>query len=168
MTCQTDWRTLPGMARTRWLTPDEERAWRAYRLMRARLDLQLQRDLMRESGLSEADYDVLSNVSEAKDRRVRLKDLATSMLWSPSRLSHHVARMQERGLVVREECESDGRGAFVTLTADGWRTIKAAAPGHVASVRRHLIDLLSASEIETLGRIAEKVVTHLNEPEPRS
>lgn len=151
------------MATPRWLTPAEERAWRAYRRMRARLDLQLARDLANDSGLSEADYDVLSTVSETPERRMRLKDLASSMLWSSSRLSHHVARMQERGLVVREECASDGRGAVVALTPEGWRTIRAAAPGHVESVRRHLIDLLSPQDIDTLGEIGETVVNHLNE-----
>lgn len=152
------------MAGTRWLTPPEERAWRAYRLMRARLDLQLTRDLAAESRLSESDYDVLSAVSEAEGQRYRLKELAGSMLWSPSRLSHHIARMEQRGLVVREGYPSDGRGAVVALTPEGWRTIQAAAPGHVASVRRNLIDLLTPEEIKTLGEIAEKVVTHLNEP----
>lgn len=147
------------------MTPSEQRAWRAYRRMRARLDLQLSRDLAHDSGLSESDYDVLSNVSEAEGQRLRLKDLAALMLWSPSRLSHHVARMQQRGLVVREECVSDGRGAVVALTPKGWRTIKAAAPGHVESVRRYLIDVLTPAEIESLGRIAEKVVNHLNHAE---
>ena len=156
------------MRGTRWLSPTEETAWRAYRRMRARLDLQLARDLANESGLSEPDYDVLSTVSEAEGQHLRLKELANSMLWSQSRLSHHVARMEQRGLVVREECESDGRGAMIVLTPKGWRTIQEAAPGHVGSVRRHLIDLLTPKEMQTLGRIAEKVVAHLNDPEPRS
>lgn len=156
---------LLSMTRARWLTPKEDRAWRAYRLMRAKLDLQLARDLVAASGLSEADYDVLSTVSETEGQSCRLKDLAASMLWSPSRLSHHVARMQQRGLVVREECPSDGRGAVVALTPEGRHTIQTAAPDHVESVRRHLIDLLSAHEIEALAEIAEKVVSHLHELE---
>lgn len=156
------------MARTRWLTPNEERTWRAYRRMRASLDLRLARDLFSDAGLSEADYDVLSGVSEAADQRLRLKELADSMLWSQSRLSHHVARMEQRGLVVREECESDGRGAVIALTSEGWRTIKEAAPGHVKSVRQHLIDLLTPEEIESLGRIAEKVIAHLSESDSPS
>ncbi len=166
MTCQEDLAyTVWRMAGTRWLSRREEETWRAYRRMRARLDLQLARDLANESGLSESDYDVLSAVSEADGQRLRLKELADSMLWSQSRLSHHVARMQQRGLVVREECASDGRGAVVALTPRGWRTIRKAAPSHVQSVRRHLIDLLSPEEIETLGHIAEKVVAHLNDPD---
>lgn len=165
MTCQQGARTLSGMERTRWLSPPEERTWRAYRRMRARLDLQLTRDLANDAGLSEPDYDVLSGVSEAEGQRLRLKELADSMLWSQSRLSHHIARMEQRGLVVREDCASDRRGAVIALTSQGWQTIRAAAPAHVASVRRHLIDLLTPEEIETLGRIAEKVVAHLNEPD---
>lgn len=168
MTRQGDSRTLWVVKRTRWLSRTEQRTWRAYRRMRARLDLQLARDLANDSGLSESDYDVLSAVSEADGQCLRLKELADSMLWSQSRLSHHVARMQQRGLVVREECASDGRGAVIALTPKGWRTIQQAAPGHVESVRRHLIDLLTPEEIETLGRIAEKVVTHLNDPDSRS
>lgn len=160
------------MGKTRWLDAAEDRAWRGYRRMRTRLDLQLARDLANDSGLSESDYDVLSGVSEAEGQRLRLKELADSMLWSQSRLSHHVARMQQRGLVVREEDPSDGRGAVVALTPDGWRAIQEAAPKHVESVRRHLIDLLSPKEIETLRRISEKVVEHLTAgdaaPPPRT
>lgn len=160
--------TLWLVNRTRWLSRREQATWRAYRRMRARLDLQLARDLANDSGLSESDYDVLSAVSEADGQRLRLKELADSMLWSQSRLSHHIARMQQRGLVVREECASDGRAVVIALTPEGWRTIQQAAPGHVESVRRHLIDLLTPEEIETLGRIAEKVVTHLNDRDSRS
>lgn len=156
------------MAEPRWLTSSEERAWRAYRLMRTRLDLQLSRDLATNSALSDADYDVLSNLSEADDYRGRLKDLAARMLWSPSRLSHHIARMQQRGLVAREECPEDGRGAVVALTAEGWAVLEAAAPAHVESVRRHLIDLLSPEQISTLAEVGETVVAHLNELEARA
>ena len=115
--------------------------------MRALLDLQLTRDLARDSGLSEADYDVLSNVSEAAGHSLRLGDLAAHMLWSKSRLSHHVARMERRGLVARQDCPSDGRGAVLTLTEAGWQAIRDAAPGHVESVRRHFLDLLTAEQV---------------------
>lgn len=161
----TKMRYASCMAEPRWLTPAEDRAWRAYRLMRARLDLQLTREFARDSGLSDADYDVLSNLSEAEEHRGRLRDLAAKMLWSPSRLSHHIARMEQRGLVAREECPHDGRGAVVVLTPQGWRVLKAAAPAHVDSVRRHLIDLLTPEQVEALAEIGETVVAHLNDIE---
>lgn len=149
------------MSEPRWLTEPEQRAWRGYRRMRALLDLQLSRDLARDSGLSETDYDVLSSVSEAPQQRLRLTELASWMMWSKSRLSHHITRMQQRGLVDREECETDGRGSVIVLTERGLRTIEAAAPAHVASVRRHVIDLLTPDELRALAALSRRVVDHL-------
>jgi DNA-binding MarR family transcriptional regulator len=151
------------MTRTKWLDESEMRAWLGYRRMYLLLNAQVSRDLARDSGLSDPDYDVLSNLSAAPDHRRRLTELAARMLWSQSRLSHHISRMQRRGLVIREECESDGRGSVVALTDEGERTLKDAAPFHVASVRKHIIDLLSPSQIDALGDISETVVAHLNE-----
>jgi DNA-binding MarR family transcriptional regulator len=153
---------------TRWLEPAEERAWRGYRRMFLLLNARLARELAADSGLSEADYDVLSTLSEADDRRERLTTLAARMLWSASRLSHHISRMEGRGLVTRDDVESDGRGSVVVLTDEGLRAIEAAAPGHVAGVRAHLIDRLSAEQIKVLGDIAETVVSSLNDPAARS
>jgi DNA-binding MarR family transcriptional regulator len=144
------------------LTPEEDRAWRGYRTMRARLDLQITRDLGSDSGLSGPDYDVLSNLSETEGHRRRLKDLAARMSWTQSRLSHHIARMEQRGLVAREDCPSDGRGAFVVLTGHGLQTIVEAAPAHVESVRRHFIDLLTPEQVTALGSVAETVLAHLS------
>jgi DNA-binding MarR family transcriptional regulator len=146
-----------------WLTEREQRAWIGYRRMRLLLDLQLNRELMSQSGLSEPDYDVLSNLSEAPDRQMRLTDLARHMRWSKSRLSHHVTRMQQRGLVERQECVEDGRGSLLVLTEEGLKTIERAAPGHVASVRKHLIDLLTEDELETLAALSHRVVAHLGD-----
>jgi DNA-binding MarR family transcriptional regulator len=158
------------MVEPRWLNDEEMRAWRGYRRMRALLDLQISRDLSTDSGLSDADYDVLSTLSESPEHRMRLSELAAAILWSVSRLSHHVTRMQRRGLVVRDECPSDGRGAVLVLTEAGWDAIHAAAAHHVASVRRHLIDLLPPEQISVLADIAETVVGHLSglAPLPRS
>lgn len=149
------------MTEPRWLSPAQARAWLGYRRMRALLDLQLTRDLARNAGLSEADYDVLSNVSESSAGRLRLGDLAAHMLWSKSRLSHHVTRMERRGLVARQDCPSDGRGAVLTLTEAGWAAIRSAAPAHVESVRRHFADLLTGEQIEALGDLTETVLAHL-------
>ena len=152
------------MTETRWLDPAEDRAWRGYRRMFLLLNAQLARDLATGAGLSEPDYDVLSTLSEAEGHRERITTLAARMLWSQSRLSHHIARMESRGLVTRDEVESDGRGSVVVLSGKGLQTLEAAAPGHVAAVRAHLIDLLSPDQIAALGDIAELVVTGLSDP----
>ena len=150
-----------GQGEPRWLEDAEDRAWRGYMRMRTLLHARILRDLAREAGLSGPDYDVLSHVSESLGRRSRLGELAERMAWSRSRLSHHLTRMERRGLVTREDCPSDGRGAFVVLTDAGFRVIQAAAPGHVASVRRHFIDLLSRDQLDALTSITDTVVGHL-------
>jgi DNA-binding MarR family transcriptional regulator len=150
------------MPKTRWLDEREARAWRGYLRMRRLLDLQIARDLAHDSGLSEADYDVLSDLSETPGHRLRLIELAHQMLWSKSRLSHHISRMEQRGLVRREQDPTSSRGIVVALTDDGLRTIKSAAPSHLESVRHHFIDLLSMRQIDVLGDTAERVVRHLN------
>jgi DNA-binding MarR family transcriptional regulator len=146
---------------TRWLSPSEDRAWRAWLVMTERLRAQIARDLLVDSGLSDADYMVLVHLSEAEGRRIRMNDLAARLNWSKSRLSHQLARMQARGLVEREECPSDARGAFAVLGECGLAEIERAAPKHVASVRRHLIDVLDAEELGQLSTIAEVVARHL-------
>lgn len=150
------------MTEPRWLDEKQARAWRGYRRMRALLDLRITRDLMQDSGLSDADYDVLSNLSEITPHRMRLSELAATMLWSTSRLSHHITRMQQRGLVTREEAPGDARGSVVVLTDAGLRAIEEAAPHHVESVRRNLIDLLTDEEIAALDALTHRVVAHLS------
>jgi DNA-binding MarR family transcriptional regulator len=144
-----------------WLDDGQQRAWRSYRRMAALLAARVNRDLARDSGLSEPDYDVLSHLSESPGHKARLSELAGRMLWSNSRLSHHLTRMQQRGLVRRCGCPDDGRGADILLTDEGLRAIEAAAPQHVASVRTHLVDVLSADQLRALGDIADTVLTHL-------
>jgi DNA-binding MarR family transcriptional regulator len=148
----------------RWLNDDDMRAWLAYRRMRLLLSAEIDRDLARVAGLSEADYHLLSNLTTthraagaAPDRR-RLTELAAHMQWSKSRLSHHITRMEQRGLVRREEVDDDARGSFVVLTPQGRSTIEQAAPRHVASVRRHMIDRLTPEQIRVLGEIGDIVL----------
>jgi DNA-binding MarR family transcriptional regulator len=129
--------------------------------MRTLLDLQIARDLHHDSDLSEADYDVLSTLSEKPDGHWRARDLAAQLLWSTSRLAHHVGRMEQRGLVARQPCADDARGALISLTEQGQDTLRMAAPPHVASVRQHMIDLLSAEEVTALDTISGKVISHL-------
>lgn len=148
---------------SRWMSPVEDRAWRGYRRMFTLLEARLARDLAEESGLSVADYSVLSNLVEAEGRRWRLTELAEHMRWSQSRLSHHIARMEKRGLVVRRPSERDGRGTTVLLTRAGLQVIAEATPGHMRAVRRHMLDLLTPDQLGSLGEIADVVVAHLSE-----
>jgi DNA-binding MarR family transcriptional regulator len=150
------------MTDDRWLTEAEADTWRAYRRMRALLDLQLTRDLAAE-GLSDADYDVLSTLSEATGGELRLSDLASWMLWSRTRLSHHLSRMQRRGLVSRKGTSDDGRGTLIALSAEGRSALEQAAPGHVRSVRAHFIDLMTPEQVRVLGEVAHTVVDHLTD-----
>ncbi|GAA4216744.1 MarR family transcriptional regulator [Actinocatenispora rupis] len=141
---------------TRWLNEDEERAWRALRRMLTTLPARIGRDLA-DQGLSNPDYEVLSTLSERPDRRWGLKDFADKMQWSRSRLSHHVARMEARGLVDREPDPHDARGSIYHLTDHGFEVLAAAAPGHLASVRRRLLDHLSADELAVLEKLATRI-----------
>ncbi len=152
-----------GRMQPRWLSAQEGSAWLGYRRMRARLDLQLARDLARETGLSEADYDVLSNLSDAPADCMRVHELAGLMQWSSSRLTHQVTRMQQRELVIRENAAADGRGSTVRLTPSGRERIERAAPFHVASVRRHFIDLLTPAELLALDELSARVLDRLRE-----
>jgi DNA-binding MarR family transcriptional regulator len=145
----------------RWLDPREARAWRGYTSMRVQLQARLSRELARHSGLSDADYSVLVHLSEAPDGRLRAFELGRALQWEKSRLSHHLKRMGGRGLVTREDCESDARGSFVVITPAGRSAIEAAAPAHVEDVRRYLIDVLSGEQLEALADIAETVLAQL-------
>lgn len=149
------------MSDTDWLNREEDRAWRAWLAMCERVRSQIGRDLQADSGLSDADYMVLVNLSEAEGRRVRMTDLAARLNWSKSRLSHQLGRMQTRGLVQREDCPSDARGAYAVLAPGGLAEIERAAPAHVDSVRRHFIDVLDAEQLGQLAEIAERIVEHL-------
>jgi DNA-binding MarR family transcriptional regulator len=149
------------MTDTRWLDAQEARAWRALQALRMPLETALNRQLSRDSGLSTADYTVLVALSEAPDHRLRARDLVRVVGWEKSRLSHHIRRMESRGLVGREECETDGRGAYVRLTAQGIGTIEQAAPGHVDEVRRLVIDVLTADQLDQLAAIGEAVLSKL-------
>ena len=100
------------------------------------------------TGLSMAEYTVLSNLAEAEERRFRVTELAEKMQWEQSRLSHQLRRMEERGLVSRKQAETDARGAMVTLTRVGLKTIVAAAPVHFEGVRKHAIDRLDRAQLD--------------------
>jgi DNA-binding MarR family transcriptional regulator len=149
------------VANSGWLNDVEFRAWIGYRRMRLLLDAQVARDLQQDSGLSDADYDVLSALADAKDHSQQLTALSARMLWSKSRLSRHIGRMEARGLVVRRGHADDGRRADVVLTDHGTQVLVEAAPHHVESVRQHFIDLLTEDQLWLLGDIADTVLSQL-------
>lgn len=140
----------------RWLSPEEERAWRAFRQMMVDIQAGTARDLA-AMGLSEADYEVLSTLSERAGHSSTLHEQAAKMRWSRSRLSRHASRMEARGLLRREPDPADGRGCTLVLTASGLDTLIEAAPLHVESVRRHFIGQLADGDLAALERIAAKV-----------
>jgi DNA-binding MarR family transcriptional regulator len=141
-----------------WLDPEDQTVWRQF--LRANVELQrcLTRDLQSHDGLSGADYGVLVHLSEAPERRLRVYQLAECIEWEKSRLSHHLARMAQRGLIRREGCPTDSRGAYVALTDAGSAAVVAAAPRHVALVRRVFVEALSPEQRTALGEVTAAIL----------
>lgn len=142
---------------TRWLDADEQRTWRAFLEASQLLVERLDRQLQREAGLSHADYELLARLSEAPGRRLRMSELASCTLFSRSRLSHAVARLERDGMVRRQSCPSDGRGTFAVLTPEGLDAVTRAAPAHVEEVRRQVFDHLSPAQVQELHRISDAI-----------
>jgi DNA-binding MarR family transcriptional regulator len=153
------------MSTAQWLTPDEQRAWRAYIESSKVLFDALDRQLQRDADMPHAYYEILVRLSEAEHRSLRMSELADRTLSSRSRLSHAVARLEERGWVVREECATDRRGQIARLTDQGFATLAAAAPGHVDAVRQNVIDVLSAEQLAQLTAIGEAIVGKVRGPD---
>ncbi|HEY3009913.1 MAG TPA: MarR family transcriptional regulator [Micromonosporaceae bacterium] len=150
------------MSATRWLDEHEQRAWRAflgtYHLLQDALDRQLQRD----AGMPHAYYIVLAMLSEAPDRTLRMSELANRVFGSQSRMSHAVARLEERGWVRRERYPHDRRGQLAVLTDEGYAVLAAAAHGHVTAVRENLFDQLTREQVEQLRQICDAALEKLD------
>ncbi len=140
----------------RWLTDEEQRAWRAYLAGNQRLTERLNRDLA-PFDLSLADYRILVMLSEAPRMALRMSELADGVLSSRSRLTHQIRRLESDGLVTRSNCEEDGRGVRAHLTDEGMAKLREAAPAHVDSVRSGFVDLLTPEDLRTVARIFAKV-----------
>ena len=149
------------MTGTTWLTADQQRAWRSFLRMQGQLAARLNRQLQSESGLSLADYDVLVQLTDDPEGRLRPYELQRFLQWEQSRLSHHLSRMQRRGLVARDECVDDGRGAYIVITKAGRAAIEAAAPGHVRTVRDLFFAGLGRDQVAELGKLSEAVLDRL-------
>ena len=145
-----------------WLTPTEMAAWRRYIVASRRLLEALDTDLDQHD-LSMADYEILAQLSDAPDRRMRMAELAEISMLSRSRLSHRMKVMEDAGWVRREACPDDKRGFFAVMTPKGWKAIVAAAPDHVASVRERFVDKLSKADQIVLAEIFERVGNDLRD-----
>jgi len=145
-----------------WLTAQEQRVWRRWLTLNARLSATLQRELQDDAGLSMPDFEVLVHLTDSPEGRIRVTDLARLLQWERSRVSHHVTRMERRRLVQRVECTEDGRGAFIVITPQGRAAIEQAAPGHVKTVRRLVFDALSPEDLDAFAAIIEKALAQLD------
>ena len=141
-----------------WLSDGEAEYWRTFIDGSARLQETLARDLESEALLDMSEYGVLVSLSEAPDWTMRMSDLAATMSHSRSRMTHTCRRLERRGLVFRDTCTGDGRGVNCVMTQAGMALLTKAAPGHVKSVRRYLVDVVSPDELATLGAIMDRVM----------
>ncbi len=151
------------MPTPRWLDERQAHVWRAYLDLNRELTGALEDQLLRDAGLSGADYTILVPLSEAPTGLLRARELCTEIGWDRSRLSHQVSRMEKRGLVARQECLEDGRGSMVQLTGAGRAAIEGAAPDHAETTRRYFFDLLSTDELETLADVIDRLLDNLAE-----
>lgn len=141
-----------------WLNEQEMTVWRSWLRVQTELPSALGRALQADSSLSLQDYETLVRLSEAEEGRLRISVLAEQMHWERSRLSHHLRRMEGRGLVIKTECAEDGRGAFVSITGEGRKALDAAAPGHARVVRQLFLDGVSPEDLEVVDRFLAGVL----------
>ncbi|WP_189863027.1 MarR family winged helix-turn-helix transcriptional regulator [Streptomyces poonensis] len=138
---------------TRWLTAEEQRAWRAYLAASLLLEDVIDRQLQQEAGMPHLYYSVLATLSEAPDRRLRMTDLAEALKITRSRLTYAVTRLEKDGAVRREGCPSDRRGSVAVLTDEGATVLERTAPGHAETVRAAVFDHLTPEQVGDLERI---------------
>ena len=148
---------------TRWLNEREQRTWRGF-LTAARLVFDLvERQLQRDAGLPHGYWEVLVRLSETPGRALRMSELAETTLFSRSRLSHAISRMEQAGWVRRRTCAHDRRGQLAELTGEGMAVLEATAPGHVEQVRSLLFDGLTREQQEALREVSEAIVDHITD-----
>ena len=144
------------MSKEPWLDDDEQQAWRSYLLMKRTLETHLERHLQREFGLSKSDFEILVNLSESASGRMRAFELSRATQWEKSRLSHHLTRMEKRGLIRKESCEA--RYPEIAITEEGQAAIRACAPTHAALVREFFVDVFGPDRLAVLGEVSDEIV----------
>ena len=146
----------------RWLDDEQQRTWRAWLAVAELLPRVLDAQLQRDAGISHAAYVVLAMLSESPQRSRRMSDLARRANQSQSRLSHTVARLEERGWVRRERSTEDGRGNLAVLTDAGWDVVRALAPGHVDAVREAMFEPLDPEQTRVFGEALAAIIDRLD------
>ena len=141
-----------------WLTADEQAVWRAFLGACQEVFGAVEAQLQHEEGIPHTYYEILVRLSEAPRRALRMSQLAEASASSKSRVSHAVARLEERGWVRRVDCPTDRRGQIAELTSAGYAALSHAAPGHVGQVRRSLFDPLSPGQVRQLGEISDAIL----------
>ena len=149
---------------TRWLTASEQQTWRVYLTACQTLFTAVEAQLQHGAGFPHGYYEILVRLSEAPGRALRMSQLAQASTSSKSRLSHAVARLEERGWIQRVDCPTDRRGQVAQLTDAGFAALTEAAPGHVSQVRRSLIDLLTPEQLGQLREISEAIIAAADRP----
>lgn len=152
----------------RWLDDVETRAWLGFVFTRDLIAAAVGRDSLQESNLTYVEYTVLARLADATDHRRSFAELAAVLEWSQSRLSHQITRMEKRGLVAREAVPDDARRTAAVLTAKGEQVLAGAAPAHVDSVRRHMIDVLDGGQLAALADIYDTLLAHHRRPATRN
>ncbi len=149
------------MDEPRWLDEREMAAWRGFVVASNLIERRLEQQLKESAGLSHTQYEILVQLSAAPDGSLRMTDLADRLVTSKSGLTYQVTQLEKSGLVGRRSCPSDVRGVFAEITEQGWRVLREAAPGHVATVREVLIDVLTPEQLtvlaESLGTVGQRL-----------
>jgi DNA-binding MarR family transcriptional regulator len=143
------------MSGVRWLSEEEQQTWRSFLDASLRFFAAMDAQLQRDAGMPHAYFAILVRLSDAPDHEMRMSQLAGALAVSKSRVSHAVARLEERGWVRRVDCPTDRRGQLAQLTGEGYAALAAAAPGHVEHVRQSLFDLLTDEQLKQLRDICE-------------
>jgi DNA-binding MarR family transcriptional regulator len=146
------------------ISDSQAAAWASYQRMRVLLSGRINRELARKTGLSEADFEILVALTETPDDSVRALALRCGLAWEKSRLSHQLRRMEERGLLTREECLEDNRGSVIRVTEAGRRLAADARVHYEETVHRYVLDVLTAEQLQALAAISETLLEQLEEP----
>ncbi|WP_308258469.1 MarR family winged helix-turn-helix transcriptional regulator [Saccharothrix obliqua] len=146
---------MPETGSARLPTRAELGVWRSFLRAHARLTRIMEAELIAEQRLSLAAYDVLVQLSEAPQYRLRMTELADAVLLSRSGVTRLVDRLERAGLVLRERADGDGRGVVAVLTSSGLERLRTASGTHLAGVVRHFAEVFTNSELEAFGRACE-------------